>query len=119
MKLILVTGLPGTGKSTMADRIGQQLQIPVFAKDLVEATLRRCGTTHVLEGQVPASYAAYELLFMLAQRQLAMKQSCIVDCVASHAALRTQFQSIARQNAATWYVIECVCSNENILRADR
>jgi predicted kinase len=112
--LILVTGLPGTGKSTLADRIGQQLQIPVFAKDLLEATLRRCGVTHVLDGQAPTSYAVYELLFMLAQRQLAQGRSCVIECVACHAPLRTQFQSIARQNGATWYVIECICSDERV-----
>ena len=33
MKLIVFSGLPGTGKSTLAETIGKQLCIPVFAKD--------------------------------------------------------------------------------------
>lgn len=42
LKLIIFSGLPGTGKSTLAENVGRQLSIPVFAKDWLEATLVRC-----------------------------------------------------------------------------
>ena len=42
MKLIIFSGLPGTGKSTLAEAIGQNLGISVFAKDWLEATLVQC-----------------------------------------------------------------------------
>ena len=41
MKLIVFSGLPGTGKSTLAEAVGRHLSIPVFAKDWLEATLLR------------------------------------------------------------------------------
>ena len=43
MKLIIFSGLPGTGKSRLAEAVGRALAIPVFAKDWLEATLLRSG----------------------------------------------------------------------------
>lgn len=37
MQFIVFTGLPGTGKSSLAEAVGRQLGIPVFAKDWLEA----------------------------------------------------------------------------------
>src|SRR5829696_161901 len=41
MKFIVFSGLPGTGKSTLAEAVGRTLSISVFAKDWLEATLLR------------------------------------------------------------------------------
>jgi adenylate kinase family enzyme len=41
MKLIIFSGLPGTGKSTLAEAIDKDLGFPAFAKDWLEATLIR------------------------------------------------------------------------------
>lgn len=116
MELILFTGLPGTGKSTLAKAVSQQLQIPVFAKDIVEAALLRCNVSTVLEDTKPVNYAAYEVLIALAAHQLDLNQSCIVDCVAGHPAVRNHFRTLANKHSARWIVIECICSNEEIHR---
>ncbi|CAA9294262.1 MAG: hypothetical protein AVDCRST_MAG93-4135, partial [uncultured Chloroflexia bacterium] len=39
MKLIVFAGLPGTGKSTMAEAVGRTLHAPVFALDWILGTL--------------------------------------------------------------------------------
>jgi adenylate kinase family enzyme len=39
MKLIVLSGRPGTGKSSLADALGKHLSIPVSAKDWREAAL--------------------------------------------------------------------------------
>jgi adenylate kinase family enzyme len=41
MKPIIFSGLPGTGKSTLAEAAGKCLSIPVFANDWLVATLLR------------------------------------------------------------------------------
>ena len=69
MKLIVFSGLPGTGKSTLAEAVGKALQIPVFAKDWLEATLLKSGLKPTLEDK-SLGFAGYELLTVLAQRQL-------------------------------------------------
>ena len=55
MQLIVFTGLPGTGKSELAEAAGRELSIPVFAKDWLEATLKRHGARDI-------GYLGYELL---------------------------------------------------------
>ncbi|MBE9211585.1 hypothetical protein IQ247_02450 [Plectonema cf. radiosum LEGE 06105] len=39
MKLIVFSGIPGTGKSTLSEAIGHSLKIPVFALDWMLGTL--------------------------------------------------------------------------------
>ena len=42
-KLIVVSGLPGSGKSTVADGLSRALSIPVFSIDPIEAAMWRGG----------------------------------------------------------------------------
>ena len=113
MQFIVFAGLPGTGKSSIAEAVGRELGIPVFAKDWLEATLRRSG----LDPNKDVGYAGYELLTTLAQRQLQLGQSVILDSVASIEAVRTRWRELAATYQARWRVIECVCSDETPHRA--
>jgi hypothetical protein len=38
VQLIIFTGLPGSGKSSIAEAAARELGLPVFAKDWLEAT---------------------------------------------------------------------------------
>lgn len=115
-QFIVLSGLPGAGKSSIAEALGRRLDIPVFAKDWLEATLCRCGLGLESAGQQSAGYAGYELLTTLAARQLHLGQSLILDSVASFARIRAQWRALARQHGADWRVIECVCSDECLHR---
>ena len=115
-KLIVFSGLPGTGKSALAEEIGCKLCIPVFAKDWLEATLLRstllpAGTEKQLGG------VGYDLLTVLAERQLSLGQSVILDSVASTESIRNTWRGLGKKYKAKWHVIECVCSNISIHRA--
>ena len=41
--LIVFSGLPGTGKSELAQRIGRRLRIPVLSVDPIESAILRAG----------------------------------------------------------------------------
>ncbi len=110
MKFVVVSGLPGTGKSSVAEAVGQALHMPVFAKDWLEATLLRSE----LEGKT--GYAGYELLTTLAERQLQLGQSVVLDSVATFERIRTQWRQLAKQYDADWFVVECVCSDLDMQR---
>src|SRR5512143_3265113 len=110
-QLIVFTGLPGTGKSGIAEAVARELGIPIFAKDWLEATLIRCELLPA-EGGPPLGSAGYQLLTTLAERQLQLGQSVILDSVASTLSIRAEWRSLAQTYQAEWRVIECVCSDE-------
>lgn len=114
--MILFSGLPGTGKSTLAERIGRQLGIPVFAKDWLEASLIQSGLRLMMDDKL-LGFAGYELLTVLAERQFMLNQSVILDSVTSTQTIRTKWHQLAKQYGAEWRVIECICSDENLHRS--
>ena len=115
MKLIVFSGLPGTGKSKLAEAVARELGIPVFAKDWLEATLLSC---EVIPGNPdkPLGFTGYELLTVLAERQLSWNQSVILDCVTASESIREKWRELANQYGGEWKVIECICSDTELHR---
>jgi hypothetical protein len=107
--LIVVTGIPGTGKSTIAESVGSALAIPVFGFDWVLGAIvpRLPG---VVETPVLAAMG-FELLITLALRQLAMGQSAILDLPGEDPAGQRRLESLAERFTARLKVIECICSD--------
>lgn len=62
-------------------------------------------------------FAGYELLTTLAQRQLMLGQSVILDSVAASATTRSTWSQLAEQYHADCRVIECICSDEFLHRS--
>jgi predicted kinase len=112
-QLIIFTGLPGTGKPTLADEAASLLRCPLFAKDQLEATLRRSG----IGADANSGWAAIELLTTLAAEQLRRGQSAILDSVATFERIRERWRALAREHAARLRIVECVCSDEALHRA--
>ena len=115
MQLIVFSGLPGTGKSSIAEAVARALGIPVFAKDWLEATLIRCALKPAENGP-PLGSAGYNLLTTLTERQLQLGQSVILDSVASTLSIRAEWRALAQAYQADWRVIECICSDEAVQR---
>ena len=80
MKLIVFSGLPGTGKSRLAEAVGRVLGIPVFAKDWLEATLIRSELIACNQNK-PLGSAGYQLLTTLAEPQLMLGQSAVLEAL--------------------------------------
>ena len=62
-------------------------------------------------------YVGYELLTTLAERQLQLGQSVILDSVAGAESIRAQWRDLAAKYTATWRVIECQCSDNSVQRS--
>lgn len=116
MKFIVLSGLPGTGKSTLAEELGKHFSIPVFAKDWLEAALVKSELAPS-NPEKPLGSAGYQLLTVLAERQLILGQSAILDSVASTGSIRSTWKGLCEQYRAEWRVIECICSDESVHRA--
>ena len=94
--LIVMSGLPGTGKSAIADALGHELGAPVLSVDPIEAAIWRCG--------IPPSFAtglaAYEVAAVLAEHQLTLGLTAIVDSVSSIEVARDMWRQAAHRAGA-------------------
>jgi predicted kinase len=110
-KLIVVAGLPGSGKSTVAEALSGALSLPVFSIDPIEAAMWRSGLARADTG-----IAAYEVAIALAGEQLRLGHSVIVDAVNPIEAPRAAWRDLAATHRADLRIIECVCSDETVHR---
>jgi predicted kinase len=106
-KLILVSGLPGSGNSTVAEGLSRSLSIPVFSIDPIEAAMWRNG---LAKGQT--GIAAYEVASALADEHLRLGHSVIIDAVNPIEAPREGWRILAAKYGADLKIIECICANE-------
>jgi predicted kinase len=106
-KLIIVSGLPGSGKSTVADGLSRALSMPMFSIDPIEAAMWRNGLDKKQTG-----IAAYEVAAALADEQLRLGHSVIIDAVNPVEAPRAGWRALAAKYRADLKIIECICANE-------
>jgi len=71
--LILMAGMPGSGKTTMARLVSRRLGIPVFAKDRVQRVLRDHNLAQANTGD------GYYVILDMMDEQLGLGLSCILD----------------------------------------
>jgi predicted kinase len=110
-QVIIFTGLPGTGKSTLAEQVARKMRAPAFAGDWLMGGLE---PAHAALAQLDWSAyvdAWFGLLRTLVVRQLMLGQDAVVDDGV------TEDQAVAwRETAARFsarlFLIECVCSDE-------
>lgn len=86
-----------------------------LSSDWLQAALIRSALGEEAEKRV--GFAACELLTTLAERQLMLGQSAILDSVASIESVRETWQALALKYGREWKVIECVCSDEVLHRS--
>lgn len=108
MKLIQFSGLPGTGKSTLARKVAAKFRFPLLNKDHLEGILYRANFTN------GSSIHGYHLLLETAELQLSLGVSVVLDAVFPREGFRDHVRDMAVKNKAQCYIIHTYCSDENL-----
>ena len=111
--LIVMAGLPGSGKSTVAEGLGRRLPAPVLSVDPVEAALWRAG----VDRAQPTGLAAYVVVETMAAEVLELGQTVIVDAVNDVEQARRQWHDLAERKGVPPAWIEVVCSDPDLHRS--
>jgi hypothetical protein len=115
VQLVIVGGLPGTGKSTLADVLGDQLAWPVLRSDEIRKELS--GMSPLEPAPAPygegiyspaATAATYDALLARAEQLLRRGESVIVDASFSKVRWRTAAAQTAAGAWADLTALRCV-----------
>lgn len=110
--LVVMSGLPGSGKSTVAEHIARAKQWPIFSVDPIESSILRAGVQQSFE----TGLAAYVIAQTLARENLLLGVSTIIDAVNSLEVAREMWRSAANETGALVQIIECVCADTMLHR---
>lgn len=111
--LLVLSGLPGTGKSELARGIGRRLRVPVLSVDPIESAILRAG----IAPGFATGLAAYLVVEALADSQLSLGQNVIVDAVNAVEAAKDMWRKLAAKHGVALAIVECCCSDEALHRA--
>lgn len=110
--LIVLSGLPATGKSAIADGIARARKTPVLSVDPIESAIVRAGIPQTFE----TGLAAYLIALTLADRNLAAGVDSVIDAVNSVEQAKEWWRELAAKHAVELRIIECVVSDEALHR---
>jgi predicted kinase len=102
--LIVLGGLPGSGKTTVARLLAQHLRALHLRIDTIEQALRGSGISKV-------GVAGYVIAQRIAADNLRLGQSVIADCVNPVRESRAAWHAVATETGVPIVEIELVCSD--------
>jgi predicted kinase len=111
--LIVMAGLPGTGKSAVAEGLARAIGAPVISVDPIEAALWRAGIAR----DQPTGLAAYVVAEAIASSSLAVGQTVIVDAVNAAEPAREQWRALAGLHGLPLRFVETICSDTELHRS--
>ncbi len=115
--LVIITGLPCSGKSTIAGRIGVEFGLPVVSKDGIKERLFDSLGWKDRAWSRRLSAASYELLFYVAELELASGRSLALE--ANFDAARHTPRFTALQQAYPCRTFQVLCKAQGEILVER
>lgn len=110
MRLILVCGLPGTGKTSVAEKIADKTESFVFNTDVLRKELFEKPKYTKEEKSL-----VYSLLFEMAEKFLRSAKNVVLDGTFYKKELRENVKEIAKKVKSDFHMVEVRC-DEKILK---
>jgi predicted kinase len=104
--LIVFSGLPGTGKTTVARELAARLSAVYLRIDAIEQAL---VSAKVLIGEVGP--AGYDIAYALARSNLTLGLAVVADCVNPLPVTRQAWRAVAASTSSRVLEVEIVCSD--------
>jgi predicted kinase len=108
--IVVVTGPPAGGKSTLAEILAEELQVPLVAKDPVKELLFDQLGTGDVEWSQRLGRAVYPLLLHVLELELRAGRSCIVEANFDHDASSRELGALQRR--LPFHALQLVCTAE-------
>jgi predicted kinase len=105
-QLIITCGLPGAGKSTIAEGISRGLNLLVLSVDPIESAIIQSGIKKSFE----TGLAAYKVAEAVASETLKLDAVCGVN------EAKQMWRDLATKYGVKLEIIECICSDTNLHR---
>ena len=101
--LIVFSGLPGTGKSTIGREVARRLRAVFLRIDAIERPMVAAGW--------PVEGVGYEVAHAVATENLRLGLPVVADCVNPWPLTRSAWRAVAERAGATALDVEVVCSD--------
>jgi len=105
--LVIVSGPPASGKTTIGERLAGALDLPLLTKDDIKELLADSLEVEGIEWSKKLGAASFELLFDLARRLLTAGTSIILEGNFDPNQSTDRFASIVRDSGAA--VVQVIC----------
>ena len=117
--LVIVSGPPGAGKTTIAKRMGAELELPVFDRDDLKDTMFEALGWSGRAWSKRVGGAAWDLLFLIGERLLDRRVSVILETNFERDSSLDRLRAMCERTSSEVVEIHCCASPAVLARRFR